>query len=104
MCDNEHCPSAFPETRHMMCSRCKKRKYCSVACQKQDWKEGGHKANCVPEGQVIFFFVLFFEEKVWKRGFTDRQRRGRRQRQTETETETKIERDQRSDLDSLLKS
>jgi len=29
------------------CSRCNNALYCSIACQKKDWK-GGHKASCIP--------------------------------------------------------
>jgi TPR repeat protein len=32
---------------HLPCSKCKITYYCSVRCQKQHWKEGGHKHNCV---------------------------------------------------------
>ncbi len=31
-----------------MCSKCRRKAYCSVACQSQDWKEGGHKGSCRP--------------------------------------------------------
>ena len=34
---------------HKPCSRCKITYYCSVRCQKQHWKEGGHNQNCVAE-------------------------------------------------------
>ena len=30
------------------CTRCKVAWYCSKSCQKQHWKEGGHKADCQP--------------------------------------------------------
>lgn len=31
------------------CSRCKLVVYCSVSCQKADWKKpNGHKGNCIP--------------------------------------------------------
>ena len=33
---------------HKPCSRCKCTYYCSVRCQKQHWKVGGHKKRCVP--------------------------------------------------------
>ena len=32
---------------HKPCSRCKITYYCSVRCQKQHWKVGGHKKRCV---------------------------------------------------------
>ena len=31
---------------HKPCSKCKVAYYCSVLCQKQHWKEGGHKQQC----------------------------------------------------------
>jgi tetratricopeptide (TPR) repeat protein len=31
-----------------MCARCKSVKYCSAACQKVHWKQGGHKQECTP--------------------------------------------------------
>ncbi len=31
-----------------VCSTCHRKAYCSAACQRQDWKEGGHKASCRP--------------------------------------------------------
>ena len=34
---------------HKPCSRCKITYYCSVRCQKQHWKVGGHKKRCVPK-------------------------------------------------------
>ena len=32
---------------HKPCGRCKITYYCSVRCQKQHWKVGGHKKRCV---------------------------------------------------------
>ncbi len=29
-----------------VCSKCHRKAYCSAACQRQDWKEGGHKLSC----------------------------------------------------------
>ncbi len=31
-----------------VCSTCRRKAYCSAACQHQDWKEGGHKRSCRP--------------------------------------------------------
>ncbi len=31
-----------------VCSTCHRKAYCSAACQRQDWKEGGHKLSCRP--------------------------------------------------------
>jgi tetratricopeptide (TPR) repeat protein len=33
-----------------LCSRCRGVKYCSAACQKVHWKQGGHKQECNPAG------------------------------------------------------
>ncbi len=32
-----------------VCAKCHRRAYCSTACQRQDWKEGGHKSSCRPQ-------------------------------------------------------
>ncbi len=32
-----------------MCSKCHRKAYCSAACQRMDWKEGGHKSLCRPQ-------------------------------------------------------
>jgi len=37
------CPEG--SIKHKLCSACKKRFYCSLECQKQDWK-AGHKKEC----------------------------------------------------------
>ncbi len=31
-----------------VCSTCHRKAYCSADCQRQDWKEGGHKRSCRP--------------------------------------------------------
>ncbi len=31
-----------------VCSTCHRKAYCSAACQRMDWKEGGHKRSCRP--------------------------------------------------------
>ncbi len=37
-----------------VCSKCKKRFYCSRTCQIDDWKFGGHKYFCGESGEVGF--------------------------------------------------
>ena len=37
---------------HKRCARCKSAVYCSSECQKQDFTEGKHKANCVAIGKL----------------------------------------------------
>ncbi len=31
-----------------VCSTCHRKAYCSAACQRKDWHEGGHKRSCRP--------------------------------------------------------
>ncbi len=31
-----------------VCSKCHRKAYCSATCQRQDWKDGGHKLSCRP--------------------------------------------------------
>lgn len=40
-----HCGVYQGEVKHKVCSACKKRYYCSVTCQKEDWK-AKHKSEC----------------------------------------------------------
>jgi hypothetical protein len=40
-----HCGCPEGQKKHKVCSACKKRYYCSVECQKQDWKKQ-HKQEC----------------------------------------------------------
>ena len=40
-----HCGCPEGSSKHKLCSACKQRYYCSVECQKQDWKTK-HKAEC----------------------------------------------------------
>ena len=37
-----------------LCGRCKK-VYCSKECQIKDWKEGGHKQECMSKIEEIAF-------------------------------------------------
>ena len=36
------------------CRQCGRTRYCSRECQKQHWKEGGHKKECVPQDPMYF--------------------------------------------------
>lgn len=40
-----HCGCPEGSIKHKICSACKQRYYCSVECQKQDWKDK-HKGEC----------------------------------------------------------
>lgn len=44
VCDRSTCTK--PAT--LLCSACRGRRYCSVECQKQHWRDEGHKKQCVP--------------------------------------------------------
>ncbi len=39
------------------CSSCRRKAYCSSACQHQDWKEGGHKRACRPQKEYDVVLV-----------------------------------------------
>ena len=40
------CGKAPPAVQLALCARCNDASYCSLACQKRDWREGGHKERC----------------------------------------------------------
>ncbi|KAF7310189.1 MYND-type domain-containing protein [Mycena indigotica] len=50
MCDSlkefAYCRHVGPESEFKRCSGCRVVVYCSEACQKVDWREGGHKKGC----------------------------------------------------------
>jgi hypothetical protein len=41
-----------------LCARCRGVKYCSAACQKVHWKQGGHKQECTPSAPKASSAVL----------------------------------------------
>jgi TPR repeat protein len=45
-CVNDGCEVVRHLKDFKVCPRCKAARYCSDACQKQDWTAGGHKATC----------------------------------------------------------
>jgi TPR repeat protein len=45
-CCNDGCEVVGVLKDFKVCPRCKTARYCSDACQKQDWTAGGHKAKC----------------------------------------------------------
>jgi TPR repeat protein len=45
-CRNEGCEVLGHPKEFKVCPQCKYVRYCSDACQKQDWTTGGHKAAC----------------------------------------------------------
>ncbi|XP_034299521.2 uncharacterized protein [Magallana gigas] len=47
--DLERCSKCKIGGELKLCQRCKKQKYCSVECQKADWKS--HKVSCLKKGQ-----------------------------------------------------
>ncbi|KAJ7432946.1 hypothetical protein FB451DRAFT_358513 [Mycena latifolia] len=46
-CDNMACGKISARTSLMRCSGCRSTSYCSAECQRRDWKEGGHRAECM---------------------------------------------------------
>ncbi|KAJ7440855.1 hypothetical protein FB451DRAFT_1414915 [Mycena latifolia] len=45
-CDNMECRKVSDKSEFKRCAGCKYTTYCSRDCQKRDWKEGGHRAEC----------------------------------------------------------
>ena len=45
-CVNDGCQVVGLLKEFKVCPQCKTARYCSDACQKQDWTTGGHKATC----------------------------------------------------------
>jgi len=45
-CRNEGCEVMGQLNDFKVCPQCKTARYCSDACQKQDWTTGGHKKTC----------------------------------------------------------
>ena len=45
-CDNVECDNFEKDKAFSLCAKCRAVAYCSAACQKVDWKNGGHKAEC----------------------------------------------------------
>jgi hypothetical protein len=42
-CNNDGCTTVAQLKEFKVCPQCKTTRYCSDACQKQDWSTGGHK-------------------------------------------------------------
>lgn len=47
------CANCAIEENLKSCSRCRLVWYCGTACQKQHWKDGGHRRFCVPVGDRV---------------------------------------------------
>jgi hypothetical protein len=45
-CHNDGCEVVGHLKEFKVCPQCKTARYCSDACQKQDWNAGGHKELC----------------------------------------------------------
>ncbi|KAJ6553296.1 hypothetical protein B0H19DRAFT_1156114 [Mycena capillaripes] len=45
-CDNMECGIINKRTDFKRCSHCRRVYYCSVDCQKNDWRSGGHREMC----------------------------------------------------------
>ena len=50
-CYNHMCTVVGHLKDFKVCPQCKTARYCSDACQKQDWITGGHKATC---GKAVY--------------------------------------------------
>ncbi|KAJ7159375.1 hypothetical protein C8R43DRAFT_994521 [Mycena crocata] len=48
-CDNVECGKVMEHLNFRRCSACRNFYYCSLACQKVDWREGGHREICTTE-------------------------------------------------------
>ncbi|KAJ7669911.1 hypothetical protein DFH06DRAFT_1320946 [Mycena polygramma] len=46
-CDNMQCRIIREKTQLMRCTGCRDLLYCSRECQRLDWREGGHRDQCV---------------------------------------------------------
>ncbi|KAJ7190266.1 hypothetical protein GGX14DRAFT_606091 [Mycena pura] len=46
MCSNVQCGLIDERRRFSVCAACRSRYYCSVECQRSDWREGGHRHAC----------------------------------------------------------
>ena len=49
VCHFRECGATLPPESTLVCSGCKRVYYCGPACQRQDWKGGGHKLACKRE-------------------------------------------------------
>ncbi|KAK7050669.1 hypothetical protein R3P38DRAFT_2866346 [Favolaschia claudopus] len=45
-CDNMDCAMIEEKSNFQRCSHCESAYYCSVSCQTQDWRQGGHRNTC----------------------------------------------------------
>jgi len=64
-CSYNECPNKakFNFLEIKLCSRCKNSGYCSVECQKNDWKNG-HKKVCFDPSTKIDEFHQFLDEVI----------------------------------------
>nr|GAT58064.1 predicted protein [Mycena chlorophos] len=46
-CDNVSCSKIQAKSLFRRCAACCSSRYCSVECQKEDWKDGGHRNTCM---------------------------------------------------------
>jgi TPR repeat protein len=54
-CVNDGCEFVGLLKDFKVCPRCKISRYCSDACQKQDWTAGEHKAACGTSAQLFYY-------------------------------------------------
>jgi len=62
----KQCDAVSSEEEFLACSQCKQARYCSVACQRIDWTEGGHKAICngLKRDKEMMTFIDVLNEKI----------------------------------------
>lgn len=53
-----YCYKLLDGNRVSRCGRCKKRAYCSKACQALDWKKYSHKRWCCNSGEIDFDYAI----------------------------------------------
>jgi len=62
----KQCDAVSSEEEFSACSQCKQARYCSVACQRIHWIEGGHKAICngLKRDKEMMTFIDLLNEKI----------------------------------------
>ena len=67
------CPVCGVHPATKICSNCKARKFCSIECQRKDWKT--HKNNCTP-GREASAAASLHVDPVWEEHPIDPDDRG----------------------------
>ena len=75
VCQRENCTTR--------CSRCGMHYYCSVECQRYDWKKGGHQESC-EAGAYTFLKELYAERNAEMNAWEEDAKRKRQEKQRAT--------------------